>query len=90
MVRQTLLCREVSGKFSHSCSKNGVQNGYSGRRYREIKEAASLRFKRMGSFAYWGGFPPKMSGMRAPDYDCTQTGGEKYKRNYAKNMKNFL
>ena len=70
-------------------SKNGVQNGYSGRRYREIKEAASLWLKRMGSAAYWGGFPSKMSGVRASDYDCTQAGGEEYKRNYAKNMKNF-
>lgn len=35
----------------------------------------------MGSATRGRGFPLKMHGLRASDYDCAQAGGEKYKRN---------
>lgn len=66
-----------------TAERPGSGNGYSGRRYFEIKEAASLWFCGMGSAACGRGFQTEMYGMRTSDHDRTQAGGEEYQKNTA-------
>ena len=57
--------------------KHGDGYGYSGGRYFKTEETASLWLERMGSIARRSRFPSEVHGVRTPDHDSTQAGGEK-------------
>jgi hypothetical protein len=42
----------------------------------------------VGGLEDWSRLPVKMLWVWTSDYDCPQAGGEKYKRNTEKNLKN--
>lgn len=67
---------------SRAAERIWLSNGHPGRRYLEIKEAASLWLEGVGGIARRCGFPTEMHGMRTSDYDCTKAGREECERHY--------
>ena len=78
--RGQALAQMALASFPRSENERRENNGLPGGRHRKTEKTPSLRQPGMGDSTRRRRFPPKMHGLRPPDYGGAETGGEEYQR----------